>query len=757
MVQLTPQSSKTSPTGSHPENAPAHALASRYLSAPALRILAKPDVSLWQHSIEVLTLGKHLCDRLNLSNRLRAKALLACALHDIGKANEDFQAYITGKKKKSFPHALVSFPFVLIAEQSMNQANGWDLHNDLLASAAVLSHHSPLQPTLYRDYEQAPSLTEHLQNLIAALWEYLKHYGVQGLPDPSRLIAQVQQLLQQLSFKELLDNNLANVTVRQKLQSLPPMEFAAVKAVLHLADWLASAGILEISGLFLHYGRQHIEHFTRSLTLRNFQQQAAQQTTDTLWLRAPTGTGKTEALLLWAGNATRILYLLPTQATANAMYRRLQAIYGDEAVSLVHGRSNFLIHLLSEEEPPLEKQLFGSVFAKPITVATLDQYLLGHLHGRHWEERRTLARSATVILDEIHAYEPYTLGLLAAAFEQEPPKKVAFASATLPTSLMELFPSGTLIEAEFPLWKRSRHQLRFEGSPIEEGLPLAMEYARQNKTVLIVANTVQTAQNLYDQLRETHGWDRVMLLHSRFAFRDRRRKEDAISHPAPGTIAVTTQIVEVSLDISYDILLTELAPLDAMVQRMGRVNRRGEQSAAPVHIYTTVDKGSQHIYGKEILAYSAELLRQLPDIPTDRDLAIATEQLYEHIIHHTPRWHEQFDSGKAALQEVQQILGCYTIELSDKDLRKLFSTRRGMISIDVLPECYLDQAVTWKEQKQGWRLPELLVPVPAYWLTAPAAFYDEPSLRCIVTTLPYSTDHGLSLPQAAEATDQFFV
>jgi len=170
-----------------------------------------------------------------------------------------------------------------------------------------------------------------------------------------------------------------------------------------------------------------------------------------------------------------------------------------------------------------------------------------------------------------------------------------------------------------------------------------------------------------------------------------------------------------------------------------------------------MDQGSQHIYGKEILAYSAELLQQLPNLPTDRDLATATEQLYEHIIHHTPRWSEQFESGKEAFYEVQQILGCYTIDLSDEELRKLFSTRRGMISIDVLPVCYLDQAATWKEQKQGWRLPELLVPVPAYWLTAPAAFYDEPSLRCIVTTLPYSADLGLHLPQAEEATDQFFV
>ena len=68
-----------------------------------------------------------------------------------------------------------------------------------------------------------------------------------------------------------------------------------------------------------------------------------------------------------------------------------------------------------------------------MTIATLDQFLMAHLHGRHWEERQTLARPTTVILDEIHAYEPYTLGLLLEALRRERPARLALASATLPT------------------------------------------------------------------------------------------------------------------------------------------------------------------------------------------------------------------------------------------------------------------------------------------------------------------------------------
>ncbi len=88
-------------------------------------------------------------------------------------------------------------------------------------------------------------------------------------------------------------------------------------------------------------------------------------------------------------------------------------------VGLAHGRASYLLRQEADEDP-LDARLFGSVFAKPVTVATLDQYLLAHLHGRHWEERRSLVRRATLVLDEIHAYEPYTLGLLLEALRREP-------------------------------------------------------------------------------------------------------------------------------------------------------------------------------------------------------------------------------------------------------------------------------------------------------------------------------------------------
>jgi len=713
-------------------------------------LLAKPDTGLVTHLDEVTALGAEIADRLGLSRTLRVKALLACALHDIGKGTIDFQAYIQGQKKKAYPHALASLPFVLLAESLLADYYGWKRHR-LEATAAVLTHHSPLGPELYKGYETVtyhPELEQALREVLALL----QAHGVRELPSVEEFWRTVQPLLLN-SPAALLDASFSvdgtNRTLRGILQGLPPQEFAQVKAVLHLADWLVSARIARPSVLFLDDGDSALQAHVRALNkpLRKFQSQTHQaRHTEVLWLRAPTGTGKTEALLLWAGDAERLLYLLPTQATTNAMWRRLRKVYGEDAVALAHGRALYMLRRelrRENDEDPLDARLFGSVFAKPVTVATLDQYLLAHLNGRHWEERRTLARRATVVLDEIHAYEPYTLGLLLEALEREPPARLALSSATLPEPLLALFPRGTLIEAELELWQRTRHRMELrEGSLLEDGVEKALHFAREGKRVLVIANTVRDAQALYHKLAEM-DWANLTLLHSRFTLRDRMQKEERVSQAEPGAIFVATQVVEVSLDISYDVLITEIAPVDALVQRMGRVNRQGEREPAPVLVYTRWSEGAQRVYGEELLAWSLEILAQLPPTPTDGDLARATHQLYERVVP-TEAWQRELAEGSATLDELQRILGCYTIDLSDEELRERFTARRGMVSVEVLPAQFVEEAYQLKEQGELWRLAELLVPVPIWWFRVFAEQFSPISdLGVVQTTLAYDAELGL--------------
>lgn len=732
-------------------------------------LLAKPSVSLADHLWDVIRLGDEISRRLQLDERLRTKALLACALHDIGKATESFQAYMRAarekelaeqrgvpaheiarlkklvrkKKAAAYPHALASLPLALVIEKLLGERYGWKAH-DLSATAAVLTHHSPLGPELYQGYG-VPDFHPQLIEALESVWKLLGRVGVDGLPPAREFFNSIQPLLRESPAALLYDRKLQfgqeNRRLRGILQGLPPDEFAQVKAVLHLADWLVSATKPDHRLLFLEQGRTRIEEHIRQFPLREFQRQTASASCDVLHLRAPTGSGKTEALLLWAGDAERLIYLLPTQATVNAMWKRLRKIYGEDNVALAHGRASYILRTEFDEDP-LDMRLFGSVFAKPVTVATLDQYLLAHLNGRHWEERRSLSQRATIILDEIHAYEPYTLGLLLEALERERPARIALASATLPPALLKLFSEGMLIEAEMPLWQRTRHRLELRDGTLPSSLPDAVAYAREGKTVLIVANTIRDAQDLHQSLRDEFGWERRYLLHSRFIFRDRQHKEAQVENPQPGTIFIATQVVEVSLDVSYDVLMTEVAPLDALVQRMGRVNRYGEKPPAPTIVCCQWSEGSQRVYGKELLQLSLELLNGLPCTPANRDLAEAVAKLYQCVIP-TLDWQEELHAGRQTLHEIQRILGCYTIDLSDEEMRSRFTARRGHVSIEVLPTEFVQEAYQLRERDEGWRLPELLVPVPAYWLTRSEFFTPLEDLGCIQTTLEYNPEQGL--------------
>ena len=730
------------------------------------QLLAKPDIPLIEHLRNVVKLGREIAVRLELDERLLTKALIACGLHDIGKATVDFQEYIRGRRGRAYPHALASMPVILMIEQMLNWQMGWGEH-DLTATASVLTHHSPLGPELYKGFE-TPQWHPDWRRVLEEVQEFLRA-EVRYLPDVNDpLVQDALQVLLSESPAGLLYEGLSfpdgrRASLHGIFQSLPPREFSQVKTVLHLADWLASAGKADPRVLFLDIPlsafraqlQKEIAKKRPEAQWRDFQRKAMEVRTEVLWLRAPTGTGKTEALLLWAGETERLIYLLPTQATTNAMWRRLRGIYGHDQVGLAHGRASYMLRKESDEDP-LDARLLGSVFAKPVTVATLDQFLLAHLHGRHWEERRALAQRATVVLDEIHAYEPYTLGLLLEALDRERPARLALASATLPPGLLDLFPKGTLVEAEPSLWGRRRHRLEWHEGSLFDALPEAVQWAREGRSILIVANTVQDAQELYKRLRDEHAWEPRYLLHARFTFSDRQEKEALVEKPSPGTIFIATQVVEVSLDISYDVLLTEVAPVDALVQRMGRVNRRGEKPPAPVVICRRWSEGAQHVYGKEILTWSLEILSELPPEPTDADLAEAANRLYKRVMA-TENWWRELSEGRQTLDELQRILGCYTIDLSDEEMRQRFTTRRGVVSVEVLPNRFREEAYRLIEQGEGWRIIEFLVPVPLPWLRRYWEFFEpRRDLRCLETSLPYNSELGL-LPPTGELVEETYV
>lgn len=323
----------------------------------------------------------------------------------------------------------------------------------------------------------------------------------------------------------------------------------------------------------------------------SFQLHAAKSSSKNVFIQIPTGQGKTEASILWATQNNvnqKILFLLPTMVTTTKMWERMVHFFGGtENVGLSHGTAKYILREKEEDMEPetlRSHYLYNRTFFKPVTVATLDQLIYSFFNWGYWVLTGAASFNAKIIIDEVHTYDAYTFGLLLKVIECITPYNTQFAvmSASLPEVLKQelekVLPDYELIK-EQKFDGKQRHIVEVRDCFIEQCVSDIVEDYHLNRKVLVVCNTIAKAREIFDLLDEKIPLENRMLYHSQFILQDKKNKEDLLENLKSknnGFVAVCTQIVEVSLDIDFDVLYTENAPIDAIIQRLGRVNRRGE-------------------------------------------------------------------------------------------------------------------------------------------------------------------------------------
>lgn len=423
-----------------------------------------------------------------------------------------------------------------------------------------------------------------------------------------------------------------------------PLDAARQQARAALTQIGWPGGKLKATDFASAFASDHAIRFTPNAVQQEVA--AAAQTPGIVIVEGPMGCGKTEAALFAAqqliasGANHGIYFALPTQVTSNRIHQRIGAFLrntlADAApLRLAHGNAwledDFDLRLRPTFDGPSGKNADNSVesvrearswFASAkqallatYGVGTIDQALQGVVAVKHFFVRRFALAGKVVILDEVHSYDIYTGTLIAALIRELVNLRcsVIILSATLTAArrkelLKEAGVTETASPPAYPLvttgmngecrhiapeWKpRPPVSLRAAVMPEEETLAELIRRAEAGQHVLWIRNTVIEAQQSFREVCNSvrEGAVCVGLLHSCFPFHRRAELEDewlellGKNRPAtgPGTILIATQVVEQSVDIDLDFIVSDLAPTDMLLQRLGRLWRheRPQRNAA---------------------------------------------------------------------------------------------------------------------------------------------------------------------------------
>lgn len=737
----------------------------------------------------------------------------ACFLHDLGKAARGFQQMLRHPEQRwPYRHEVLSLAFLDWVAHAFSEAEQRWL------TAAIVSHHKEANEikSYSGNVEVVTALVRELDEpVVEGLWRWLRlcsapwitqlgfsTAGVEAVVLPER-DESVQMVCcagpeRILAWLESYIDDLDEWRRSDRANGVPLL--MTLRGLLTTADHAASAHLKQFPA-GLQEPWHCLERRLRPLLTASYQQRSqeiaapepyahqracAERARQSTILIAPTGSGKTEAALYWAlGDGSepvpRLFYVLPYQASMNAMYQRLSlpSYFGEGMVGLQHGNALQTLYqrlLAAEMGPATAREAaywslnLAQLHAYPLKVLSPYQLLKVLYRIRGYEGMLADYTQAAFIFDEIHAYDAQRLALIVALIQHLQRfygARFLIMSATLPSLVRRQFIEaledvGEPIVAEARLFQRwRRHQLRLlEGDLLEEGRRHILAQVELGNLVLACCNTVGRAQQLYQQLRQVLTTDQIVLLHSRLTAIDRLAREALVMERCAaggrrrGFVLVATQVVEVSLNLDFDTIYTDPAPLDALVQRFGRVNRVGIKGVVPVHVFRSPQDG-QGVYLPGLVAQTLSQLEQHQEQVIDE----ATLQQWLDAIYELPEiaevWQQSYAGQfKLATWLLGQLRPFQANAQGEADFARLFD------GYEVLPAA-LERAY-WErwEAHEPLEAAQLCVPISrkAYrrldqrGLVRPPQKKPLPGQLLRIVEVPYDTELGLLLE--AEAVDQ---
>lgn len=557
---------------------------------------------------ESRTLLKQIALQIN-SSEADAKSIILfyVLLHDLGKFDARFQNFV-----EEIRLSLQGDEFEVEPESYAHGSHGYlhfiAIYGHNEAMKAVAGHHGHCDTSIDRnlaDPAADPELIE-LDKKARKEWiEFcLQWTGLTSIPD----VDEIPMLAGLCSVSDWIGSSITNFTTNASddinsyyQQTLPRAKQALIEA--GLLNRLSGAGF---DYLFFPYQPRSIQTLLVNMPLK----------IGLTIVESDTGSGKTEFALAYASMliekklADGIVFGLPTQATANGLFERIGEAAGklfpDSTLTLAHSKAKYLM----PDENGFLHQSSKRAFLGSLSVATVDQILMGVLGIKHQFIRSFGTRKSVLILDEIHSFDAYMYALIERVLQGQHQafSSVILLSATLPLSLKNklikpysgevksnAYPLITHVDInggtqEFALNQPTDKKITYikkwlsnDLLPTSEQQKELIEHALNGAVVGVICNTVQDAQNLFIQLKDKNSINEqkieIDLFHARFTFSDRARIEKQTLNtygkhaPRKGRILVATQVVEQSLDLDFDLMVSQIAPIEFLMQRMGRLWR----------------------------------------------------------------------------------------------------------------------------------------------------------------------------------------